>query len=359
MLRTLQRTTFCISYNTFKIFKPLRFSSTFNSERPDDQKNDHKNNNFTRNIKYGIVVIGIAVTSIFINRENVKKIIMNVTDDTPEIYNITQEQYKKLYPIISKFLSDRTYVYTSCIENNSNWLIILKRTPNTLTDENRKCIKNAAMAKYIGTYLEVIMIVNIDDATVTLNEVKDNNNNFSYTVGEVINKKEKDNANNNIYAYGVPFFLNIFRAISHTQNPKEKFSGIWIFHHADGQRLKYAFYHNGVHHGECKLYYNNGMITERMQYHNGILNGQYFRYHFGEKIHENVNYINGNMHGLYVCCYENGQVCKKINYDNGVMDGPYEGYEPSGYRTEKVHYYKGKRHSALYLDEACSYCWHD
>jgi hypothetical protein len=216
--------------------------------------NNRKNNNkksFSGKIKYGI-----GIGCILLLNTQTKKVLTceDNTENETEIYNTTKEQYDKLQKVIGKFLGNCEYVYKSCYDDKGDkWLIVLKRTPTTITNEKRNSIVDAPKAKHRGNEFEVIMIVNINNPNITLDTFTNKYNlnvlsSATYTVGKIV-KPEKEFCNDleRVCESGIHFFIDVLRAISynHDQKQPQDFNGIWIKYHDNGKIEKKYNCRNG------------------------------------------------------------------------------------------------------------------
>ena len=178
-----------------------------------------------------------------------------------KIYNISLEKYKPLHEVIKKYLNDPNYVYKSC-DNDHNWLIILKRLPDTITNEKRTNVIDATKAKYRGNKFEVVMIVDIDCPTTTINELNHTyversgslygfgdycfSSTVIYKVGEHVKPENQFNEKmDEVCTSGIHFFTNIFQAITYNLKCPNDFTGVWNEYNDDGKLTRSFTYING------------------------------------------------------------------------------------------------------------------
>ncbi len=153
------------------------------------------------------------------------------------VYNISIKKYKALHRVIGNYLKDSAYVYKLCQDSDLKWwLIIMKRTSDTITDEGGSYINSYRVdekkAHYRGSDFKVVMIVDIDNPTITKSSLKHtietNYSNYGnttiyittmYRVGMNIFPDEKFEMNEPYMVYseggdsGISFYVDIFTAL--------------------------------------------------------------------------------------------------------------------------------------------------
>jgi antitoxin component YwqK of YwqJK toxin-antitoxin module len=76
------------------------------------------------------------------------------------------------------------------------------------------------------------------------------------------------------------------------------------------------FFPNGIS-GVCKLYNDDGSLSEEYFHNNGDIEGNYIIYYANGKIKEKCNYLNGKKHGKWTQYHPNGEVEFWEDYLNG------------------------------------------
>ena len=98
------------------------------------------------------------------------------------------------------------------------------------------------------------------------------------------------------------------------QNPSKLTEYKWF----NNKNLKkHCFYLNGKQHGECKWFYEDGIINDHCFYKNGIQHGKSKWFYNDGTLHEQCFYINGDLHGEYKTFHSDGSIkkhCFVINY---------------------------------------------
>jgi len=250
--RTSNNFRFVFSSGIMYSIKSRKFSSDPTGCLSPDKKNENKQkNNYSKLLKYTFCA-GIIATSLFVGKKVYEYI--DVYDETEsykkydvnDIHNISVSQFKDLHKIIYTFLRDDIYVYKVC---NDKWLIIMKYVPGCVNNENRKtyCAKNA---KYRGSKFEVVMIINIEDPSKTINKLENTYTNsifeskIVYEVHKIVEpEKEFDKIIDNVCSSGIHYFKNIFRALGWRDRPLN-FTGKWIYYDDDGEIFSVFEYSN-------------------------------------------------------------------------------------------------------------------
>src|SRR5579872_4512006 len=84
---------------------------------------------------------------------------------------MADQNLPNLLKICENYSKDSCFVYKMCTDcNRKNGFVILKKFDKTLKNENRKVI-NSKYAKYRASHLEVIMILDPDNLSKTIDEL--------------------------------------------------------------------------------------------------------------------------------------------------------------------------------------------
>ena len=177
-----------------------------------------------------------------------------------KIYNISLDRYKRLHKVLEPYFNNPSYVYKKCRNKNNTWLIVLKRFPETITNERRYHIVDVTKAKHRGSIFKVVMIVDINNPSVTTNEIY---NFFSagpysehgeqpisscvtYKVGATVKPQFAYDTNSSVECgSGIHFFTDLLRAISYEEHMPSDFTGTWNYYWDDGECKHTAKYVNG------------------------------------------------------------------------------------------------------------------
>jgi antitoxin component YwqK of YwqJK toxin-antitoxin module len=194
--------------------------------------------------------------------------------------------------INNDYLINPIYVYKSCDE----YVVILERLSDTITNENRNNIPNKeykSFAKYRGNKFLVKDIFHKFDSTKKISSISNSNFNQSkleYEIEKVIIPNDFDRNLEKVCSNGIHYFL----------------------------KLECAFYYSlkKIKNGEYLSWYENGQICKKCIYTNDKLNGEYLKWFKNGKQRIKCIYIDGKKNGEYLEWFENGkQHIKCIYYE--------------------------------------------
>lgn len=142
-------------------------------------------------------------------------------------------EYKKLYP---KYF-DGEYKYAS----SNNWLIVLEKLQDTITNENRENILDPKYAEYLADKLKVVLIVSKFYANETINEETriDQFEIIKFKVGEIIVKKT---------GYRLHFYNSIEPAY-YEDMLYDEYTGLYKTWYDNGLISSSGYYKNGKKEG--------------------------------------------------------------------------------------------------------------
>ena len=107
---------------------------------------------------------------------------------------------EKINRIYTKYINDDNYVFKSC---QNQWIVILQRLPNTISNEKRSGIFDKKFAKFRGNMFKVIRIFNKFFPTYTLKDVT--NSTFTKKI-----LTYRSGRNVEIYDYDKDITVNLF-----------------------------------------------------------------------------------------------------------------------------------------------------
>lgn len=167
-----------------------------------------------------------------------------------------------------EYIKDENYVYKLCLDCTSEdtrrkWLIILKKCPDTKTNEARDYVFDKFYAKFRANKLEVIKIINIrspqNTKTTIISEFKDIKT--KYTVGEIINANSYEEDINIICAPGIHYFKTI-RPAYYYRRPSNNYTGKWYTWHDNGLKSMEGCYKYGIKEGTWNSWDDIGIKME-------------------------------------------------------------------------------------------------
>jgi antitoxin component YwqK of YwqJK toxin-antitoxin module len=190
------------------------------------------------------------------------------------------------------YLINSIYVYKSCGE----YVVILERLLNTITNENRNNIPNEQskpFAKYRGSNFLVKDIFHKFDSTNKVLSILSSNfeNKLEYKIGKVIIPDNFDTVLENVCSNGIHYFL----------------------------KLECAFYYSlqKIQNGEYLEWHDNGQQHIKCTYTDGKRNGEYLAWHDNGQQHIKCTHTDGKLNGEYLSWHENGQQWEKCTYTDG------------------------------------------
>jgi len=220
--------------------------------------------------------------------------------------NNIEELLKQLTEELIDYINDKKYVYKTC----GDYIVVLEKLPDTLTNENRSNVSqigdNKLYAKYRADVLLVKKIINKYDLTQcetvmssyeieTIYEIKNKNKyeiETKYEINKNVYPDKFDNNLEKVCSSGIHYFLNLKCAFHYCINLE-------------------------IINGEYLKWYDNGQMCIKCNYIDGNLNGEYIQWHENGQMWIKYNYINGELNGDYLSWYENGQMREECNYVNG------------------------------------------
>lgn len=228
------------------------------------------------------------------------------------------EQIKKLY---LKYIDNNNYLFTSVKTNLTGWIIILKRTEFSKTDETRNNVVSYQNAQFKGNNFIVELFFDQFDLHKVIDHINDNN--IYYTKGNIIKNdvvffKSIDSA---FY-----YKLNIFNKLYEKYNIKKQY--IWeengslkensdmkcgklhgnSLHYKNNKIIKSFNYNDGKKNGMCTCYYDNSNINTIEMYNNGMLHGLRTTYFPDDTLESEYKYVFNELHGTCKEFYQNGNL---------------------------------------------------
>lgn len=168
---------------------------------------------------------------------------------------------KELRRRYSQFLNDPLCVYKKCVDtlrkdSSRKWLVVLRKTKNTRTNELRSSVlpENRKNAKYRGSEFKVMVIINLNDPKLTVQWIRSrwDSSLIDYKVGKKVFPDRYDEDIEEVCSNGIHYYLDIECAISYEEIPK-RYTGNCVLYNDNGISLGYTQYLNGRKHGNCTL----------------------------------------------------------------------------------------------------------
>lgn len=229
------------------------------------------------------------------------------------------------YPNYAKYVDDESYVYKLCKNSDeNNWLIVLQKLQDTITNEDRKNVINSDFAKHRANKLKVIEITNINDASIKRTSIvnKFSLNNITktlvYSVGEIVESDSFDENHDEIYSNGIHYFKTLAGAYFYRFTPKN-YSGLWLEWFNNGEKYSEGFYLNGERTGNWIYWHRNGQKLEEGTYVNGDRFGHWNSWYSTGKRESSGKYVDGKHSGVWVYWNSKDQKETKWKYLNGKL----------------------------------------
>ncbi len=210
-----------------------------------------------------------------------------------------------------------------CYKKCGNYIVKMKKLPDTRTNETRTGVIDRKHAKFRADKLFVVSIEHettgekIDEIENTFYEEK-----VCYIVSQEVSVEDYDPDLNRVCTTGIHYFLS----------------------------RESAFYWNiaKVKDGQYYKWYENGQKNEECTYRDGVKHGPYHSWYENSQKEEECTYINSEKHGLYRSWYKNGKKMEECTLNNGVIDGKYYRWLKSGQKVEECTYQYGIRDGQYY-----------
>lgn len=258
-----------------------------------------------------------------------------------------------------EYIDDPLCVYKMCQTKKGQWLVIMRKLPETTTNEIRNNVFDIKYAKFRANKLKVVVIINVNNGNV----IKSIDNTYyghhffksriTYTVGDIVTPDKFDNNLDNVCSHGIHYLKTIKAAFFYRKLKKysgQKYSGQWMKFYDDGAVMCEGLYINGKKEGDWVYFNNDGSIKCKENYVNGVQKDEkkICKYENGN-IKSEGKYVNGKEEGEWTEYYENGIIENKGKYVKGKKNGEWTEYYKNGNISQKGNYIKGKKDGEWYL----------
>jgi hypothetical protein len=200
------------------------------------------------------------------------------------------EEIKKIY---GQYYENPLYVYKICFDR---YIVIMKKLPDTLTNEHRKNVVDPRYAKFRANKLEVCVIFDVNDPSQTLEHITNHYNDIltKYEVNNVVTPYEFEIDPEFVCAGGIHYFNDMCRAFYYRTRPF-CYSGYWI----DWDRN------------------DNGQKKSEGNYLDGKMTDKWIEWHDNGQKKSEGNYLNDKKTGKWIELHDNGQKESEGNYHDG------------------------------------------
>ena len=300
-----------------------------------------------------------------------------------QIYECINPKLIKLKEFCKQYItSDEEYLYKTC----NNYIIIMKKTSDTITNEERKNIINYNFAKFRANVLYVVAIVEIDNLT-TIDEItncanynKGNILKIIYKINNLVFPDKFDQNINIICTSGIHYFKTLDAAFYYNYNPQEntgkcyyfypngefysianykhgKLSGKYISWHTNGTKLMEGYYVDTMRIGVWTFWHDiDGKKSAEGSYNDYALKyGKWTEWDNRGNISEEGEYVDDKKNGIwttYVCFLEKNpismnmdsfNVIEKVSYVDGILNGKTISHYENGNKEEEGEFFQGDR----------------
>jgi antitoxin component YwqK of YwqJK toxin-antitoxin module len=219
-------------------------------------------------------------------------------------------------------------VFKSC---NTNWIVTLQRTANTITNESREGIYDHDHAKFRGNEFEVVDIVNKFDPNKKTDKVINTKRKFTYAVGTITKPANGFDENlNKICSQGIHYFKTFEPSFYYSLSTIPK--GIYRNWYSDGRLMGEYEFHNGTKHGMYIRWHDNGYKCIKGTYIDDKEHGRRTTWYDSGIKMEDYDFICDNAHGPYISWHNtpHEQKMEQFIYDNWKITGDHKKWDIEG-----------------------------
>lgn len=286
-------------------------------------------------------------------------------------YSFPKNEYiDKILTKCAKYINDPSYVYKMSYNLSDSvateWLVVMEKLPETITNEDRKNVANMSYAKFRANKLKVIEIFKMHDPEISKEYVTNYymGERTIYKVNEIAYPNSYDENSENVCSEGIHYFKTP-RGVIYYSGPPKNFTGEWVTFFDNGSEEKLVNMINGMLMGKSiefykdeginvESYYENsiltGLLTKRFKngekqyegnYLNGKRTGKWFEWNDTKKLIKEYNYLNGKRTGKQITHDLNENTKIECEYENNIKSGKYICYFSNGQKCEEGQYLMG------------------
>ena len=239
---------------------------------------------------------------------------------------------------------DKTILYMPNFNNIIYFLVIMRKTEKTITNEKRNNVFNSTYAMFRGNIFEVVLIVDIKKLTIVdsiqhtrfgaykIHYIRGCESTvgheslfraptvINYEIGKTICPHEFDNDINQIGAPGIHYFKSIDAAfyLYFSSDFPDNYTGKWYEFYSDGRLSKYYEYVDGKLNGKHLSWWETGIVRNINEYIDGRLSGKLIEYFYNGNVRKKEEYVNGRLDNMKTKYYADNTHTKSV-YDNGKL----------------------------------------
>lgn len=246
--------------------------------------------------------------------------------------------------LCEEYISDSNYVYKLC---DGKYIVVMKKLPETVTNENRLSVFDPTRAKFRASVLDVVFIVNIYDTNDRPQQVLNKFRQYElmYTVGENIVPHEFNEDIDVVCTGGIHYFKTIDTAYTFSggQFNNDKFTGHRPSWYDNGQKCQEGMCVNGKRSGIWTTWHENGQKAFEGEYVNGEHTGRWTVWHENGYTESEGEYVDGERSRHWTEWHTNGQKKSEGEYVNGEQSGRWTEWNTNGQKAFEGEYVDGER----------------
>lgn len=275
-----------------------------------------------------------------------------------------------------KYEGNDDYVYKLAQDISSKkdisrkWLVIMKKTKGTKTNEKRKGVFDCKYAKFRANELKVIKIINTRNPKLMKKHVKNTYDGVEivYEINKITKSDSYDDDIEIVCSNGIHYFKTMITAYYY--DIPDNYSGRLIDWYDSGMVEEEGEYLEGEQTGHWNYWGCDGNKISEGEYLNGNKNGYWVHWYNKKKVSDG-NYLNGEKTGVWthwhyngekesVGSYENGEKTGKWTYWSEITDKESEGEYKNGIKNGHWMYWDfhgRKKEDGLYINGIKSGTW--
>jgi arsenate reductase-like glutaredoxin family protein len=266
------------------------------------------------------------------------------------------------------FIDNEDIVYKLCVDYSSKnktkkWLVVMEKikdsSENTITNEDRKSVKDIDYAKHHANIFKVIKIININKPKlekkhILVDEYPEKSKDITnvrtvYKVGKKVKQLYYNSQTKLLCPDRISYFRTLLPAYYDRCSGYEsicpkcyccdydcdfswklQYTGYWLGSHTNGQKFFEGKYIKGLKEGYWVIFYKNGEKKSDGNYKNNKEDGKWTSYNDdGTKDHE-WTYSDGVLNGEYVGYGRDNKIYSKGSYKDDKREGVLITYHENG-----------------------------
>lgn len=235
--------------------------------------------------------------------------------------------------LCGEYVGDPEYVYKLC---SSKYIVVMKKLPETITNEQRDGIVDINHAKCRASVLEVILIVNIYDTNDRPQQILNIFASYRtmYTIGEKAIPHNFDSILNNVCSGGIHYFKTIETAYMYNKLISSNFTGLWTAWYNNGQKSDEGAYIDGRKCGHWMTWHRNGQKESEGEYIKGRQSGHWMDWYDNGHNRSEGSYVNGCESGPWILRINNDQKRSEGNFVDGYQRGLWISWDKNGNKRD-------------------------